>query len=233
MVLLVIAAAPPVGEPDRVRWQGTMRNVAVYRPATAGGGAPLLLTLGNPGRSARYALTSWRDVADQEGIVVAAVSSARPDGWLAPRDGPGLLREVARHVQGRYRTDPRRVYLFGAGAGGGFVLSMAVLQPEYFAAVGSFGGEPQLIALRATDRLPRAVPVRLFVSKRAPQFDVDALAAAAAEMRQSGADAVVARLDAGLDFERRGRKVAPRIWAALSAHSLGAAPRYRSSRFDR
>ncbi len=227
------AAPPPVGTEDRVRWQGAMRNIAIYRPLTAPSGAPLLVALGNPGRSARYALESWRELADREGFVVAAVSSEKPGLWHAPQDGPGLLRVVVRHVQGRYQTDPRRVYLFGAEVGSGFVLSMAVLQPGYFAAVASFGGEPRPLELRTTKPLPRAVPVRLFVTRRMPQFDLDAVDAAAAALRDSGADVEVGKLDLGGSFERKGRKVAPRIWAALSPHSLPEAPRYSSSRYDR
>jgi poly(3-hydroxybutyrate) depolymerase len=228
-----LAAPPPVGEQERVRWQGAMRTIAVYRPDTAPSGAPLLLALGNAGRSARYALGSWRELADREGFVVAAISSEKPGLWHTPQDGPGLLRVVVRHLQGRYGTDPRRVYLFGADAGGSFVLVMAVLQPRYFAAVASFGGEPQPLALRTTEPLARAVPVRLFVTKRTPKFDLEAVDAAAAVLRDSGADVEVGRLDLDRSFERKGHKVAPRIWAALSAHVLPEAPRYSPSRYER
>ncbi|MFQ5350154.1 MAG: dienelactone hydrolase family protein [Thermoanaerobaculia bacterium] len=217
------------GEQERVRWQGVTRHIAVYAPMTAADESPLLVALGNPGRSARYALESWREVADREGFVVAAVSSAKPHMWQSVHDGPGLLRVVVESAKRRRAIDPRRIYLFGAGAGGGFVLSVAREQPRYFAAVACFGGEPRPLALRG-DPLDRALPVRIFYSKRTPQFDVDTLQAAAAALRESGAEVEVKRLDMGTDFERRGDKVAGRIWAALSGYALSEPPRFRSTR---
>ncbi len=220
------------GEQDRVRWQGEMRNIAVYAPITTAGAAPLLLVLGEPGRSARYALDSWRELADLEGFVVAAVSSERPNEWRAPQDGPGLLRAVVRRVKARREIDPRRIYLFGAASGGGFALMMGSLQPRYFAAVAGFGG-PLQPASPGGRQLGRALPVRIFFSKRTPQFDVDDLRSVAEEFSRAGADVEVQRLDVGPDFERKGRKVAGRIWAALEEHALAEAPRYLSTPFDR
>ena len=230
-VVLSGAAAP--GEQDRVRWQGKMRHIAVHAPATAASGSPLLIVLGDPGRSARYALDSWREVADREGFVVVAVSSEKGGIWHAPQDGPGLLRAVVQRMKSRRALDPRRIYLFGAGVGGGFALSMAVLQPRYFAAVASFGGEPRSDVRSSGDRLGRALPVHIYFSKRTPQFDVDALRLTAELLRESGAEVEVKQLDVAPDFERKGRKVAGKIWAALSPHALSEEPRYRSTPYDR
>ena len=227
-IAVLSGTAELAAEQDRVRWQGRMRHIAVHAPNSAPSGAALLLTLGDPGRSARYALDSWRELADQKGFVVAAVSSQDPGGWRSPLDGPGLLRAVVQQMKTRHQIDPHRVYLFGSGAGGGFVLSIGALQPSYFAAVASFGGEPQLGALSAY-QLDRALPVRVYFPKRMPQFEVDALVEAASALRGSGAEVEVERLDVGPDFERRGRKVAARIWAALSSHALSEPPRYRST----
>ena len=231
-VSTLLGAAEPVGEQDRVRWLGEMRHIAVLAPSTAASGAPLLLVLGDPGRSARYALESWRELAEREGFVVAAVSSADAGVWRIPQDGPGLLRAVVQRMSSRHQIDPRRVYLFGAGVGGGFALLMAVLQPQYFAAVASFGGEPQP-GLLGVAQLSRALPVRIYFSKRTPQFDVDALQQAATALRESGAEVEVERLDVGPAFERQGHKAAGRIWAALSSHALSEGPRYRSTPYGR
>ena len=231
--LPLVAATPPAGEQDRVRWQGAMHNIAVYRPATAGSGSPLLLAIGDPGRNAAYALDSWRDVADSEGFVVAAVSSKRPDAWTVAQDGPGLLRAVVQQVRSRHGIDTRRVYLFGAGVGGGFALSVATMQPRYFAAVASFGGDPRISDLSRREPLERKLPMSIFYSKRMPQFDVEALEQAAAALADLGAEVEVSRLDVGPDFERKGRKVAGRIWRALSPQALAEGPRYEPTPFDR
>jgi len=228
-VLALLGAAAPVGEQDRVRWLGAMRHIAVHAPPTAASDSPLLVVLGDPGRSARYALDSWREIAEREGFVVAAVSSENAGVWSPTQDGPGFLRAVVQRVASRHEIDRRRVYLFGAGVGGGFALSMAVLQPRFFAAVASFGGEMQPGGLREGDRLERALPVGVYFSKRAPQFDVDALRQTAAALRRAGAEVELEKLDIGPDFERKGRKVAGRIWATLSSHAMSEEPRYRST----
>ena len=230
-IALLSATAALGVEQDRVRWQGKMRNIAVYAPSTEASPSPLLLVMGEPGRSARYALDSWREVADLEGVVVVALSSERPEEWRAPRDGPGLLRAVVQWVKARREIDTRRVYLFGSGPGGGFALMMAALQPRYFAAVASFG-DPPSSAVPGGGPLGRALPVRIFFSKRMLQFDVDALRVTGEQLREAGADVEVLRLDAAPDFERRGRKAAGRIWAALEEHTLSEPPRYRSTPFE-
>ena len=189
--------------------------------------------LGEPGRSDRYALNSWRELAERKGFVVAAVSSHLMETWRVPQDGPGYLRAVVQKVASRRRIDPRRVYLFGAGTGGRFALSMALLQPRYFAAVASFGGGMDTGPLISTDPLDRTLPARIYYSKRTPKFDVDALGQAAAALRQLGAEVELQRLDVGPNFERQGSKVAGRIWEALSSQAVNEEPRYRSTRYDR
>ena len=137
-VLILLGAAAPAGEQDRLRWLGEMRHIAVYVPPTAPSGSALLLVMSDPRRGARYALGSWRELAEREGVVLAAVSSEQPGVWRVPQDGPGFLRAVVQRVSTRRAIDPRRVYLFGTGVGGRFALSMGLLQPHYFAAVASY-----------------------------------------------------------------------------------------------
>ena len=127
----------------------------------------MLLALGDPGRSARYALESWGELAEREGFVVAAVSSHEPNQWRATHDGAGFLRAVVRRVAARHRIDRRRVYLFGAhAAGGAFALSVAVDQPGYFAAVASFDGGLRPGALTRRGPLERPLPNRLPTVRR-------------------------------------------------------------------
>lgn len=229
----LLAASPDVDEQERVRWLGEMRHVAFYAPITATGHAPLLLVLGEPGRSARYALDSWRATAERHGFIVASVSSHDSRQWRAPQDGPGLLRAVVQKVAGRRAVDRRRIYLFGSNTGSGFALSMGALQPRYFAAVAGFDGDIIPGTLAGVDRFERPLPVLIFHSKRYLEFDVEALERTAADLRAVGAEATVERLPVGSDFERNGAKAAGRIWAALSGHALGEDPRYSSTRFDR
>ena len=226
------AWAAPAYEQDQVRWLGEMRHMAFFAPTSAQADAPLLLVLGEPGSSARYALNSWRSVAEREGFIVASVSSQSGNQWRAPQDGPGLLRAVVQRIASHQGLDRRRVYLFGYGYASGFALAMGALQPRYFAAVAGFDGEVLPGSLRAVDELERELPVYIFHSKRYPQFDVDALRRTASELQELGARATVEKLAAEADFERRGAKAARRVWEALSAHSLSEDPRYTTTPFD-
>lgn len=229
-----LAAAAPVGEHEQVRWLGDMRHVALLEPVTATGEAPLLLVLAEPGRAARYALESWRETAERQGLVVAAVSAHTPGAWSLAQDGPGLMRAVVQRIARRRTIDARRVYLFGAGTGGVFALSVAALQPRYFAAVGSFGGgESAPDALIPGEPLARSLPMRIYYSKKAPRHEIEALERTGGDLRRAGADVRVERLGAGPDFRRGGGRVAGAIWAALAEHALGEDPRYQPSRYDR
>ncbi len=231
--LLLLGAAAPVGEPERIRYRGSMRNIAVLAPATAGGAAPLVLALGEPDRSARYYLNGWREVAEREGLIVAAISPAEPTAWRSATDGSDFLRAVVRQVASRRKVDARRVYLFGVGTGGSFALAMALQQPAYFAAVASFGGDLRSHDLIAVGQLERPLPVGLFVAKRDQRMGVEAMELTAGVLRQSGAVVDVEKLSVNPNFERKGRGAAEHIWEALKSHSLSEAPRFDRSRSDR
>ena len=229
----LLAASAHAADQERVRWLGEMRQIAFYAPMTATGRAPLLLVLGEPGRSARYALNSWRAAAERHGFIVASVSSQNGRQWRAPQDGPGLLRAVVQKVASLRAVDKRRLYLFGSNSGSGFALAMGALQPRYFAAVAGFDGHVIAGALSGVERFERPLPVFIFHSKRYLQFDVEALERTAADLRALGAEATLEKLPVGPDFERKGAGAAGRIWGALSEHVLDEAPRYSSTQFDR
>ena len=62
---------------------------------------------------------------------------------------------------------------------------------------------------------------------------MQALQRTAEALRELGADAEVEQLAVGPDFERRGRKAAERIWAALKLHAMSEEPRYLTSPYGR
>ncbi len=224
----VAAAAPREPVQDRIRWMGSVRPLAVYLPAAARAPAPLLLVLGPVGRSPRYAIESWRRLADGEGFIVAATAPEGRNAWTMPRDGPGFLRAVIERLAGRYEIDRRRVILFGDDAGGGFALFMGLMQPRYFAAAASFGSDLPRGALSVVGDVERPIPLYLYRGKRDPRLSLDELQRTADLLRGIGAAVEVAELR-GLkaDFEERGHKVAAQIWAALGRHGLDDEPRYR------
>ncbi len=224
-----VTAAAEEYEQDRIRWLGVSRHIAVLagRPADAGeGGAPLMLVLGEPGRSARYALDSWRPTTEREPLIVAAVSSAATDAWRLAPDGPEFLRTVVERVAAGHVVDRRRLYLFGSGSGGDFAVRVALLQPEYFAAVASFGGYLTRGGAGPIGGLERPIPIFLFRALADPRVGSGDLAESADWMRQAGAAVVVEELKAPVGFERRGRRTAERIWSALASHRLATTPRF-------
>lgn len=212
---------------ERIRWLGVMRTVAVYAPQTAPESLPVLLVLGPSGRSARYAIDSWRQVADEEGVLVAALAPEAQESWRVPRDGPALLRAIVDRLARRHALDRRRVVLFGDGAGGSFALLAGLMQPEYFAAAASFSGdlEPHLRAV--AERAARPLPVYLYRGARCSRLSLAELERTAGWLEEAGLPARAAELPGlGCDFEKRGRRAAAGIWNELSRHRLEGEPRY-------
>lgn len=131
--------AGPVTELDLTRPEGT-RQVLLAHPAHDRGGLrPLVILLHGHTGSAQQVfgkgigqapLSVWRDIADREGVVVAAPqgvdgadgepgwNDCRGDATTNPKtDDVGLLRDLIAHEVSEDRVDPDRVFVMGMSNG--------------------------------------------------------------------------------------------------------------------
>jgi poly(3-hydroxybutyrate) depolymerase len=118
-------------------------------------------------------IDEWKDLAAREGIILAAPDSADHSKWSSPVDGPDFLHDVVEAVKARYPVNGKRVYLFGHSAGAIFGLYMAVMESEYFAAVGVHAGALQEDSYRFVENAPRKTPIAIWVGTRDPFFPLD------------------------------------------------------------
>lgn len=137
------------------------RLCPVYLPAghRRGRRAPLLVLLHGCDQDAEGFVdtTRFTAVADRHGIVLVAPEQTRPRHpnrcwrWYEARNQqrgvgePAALAGVAMAMveeQGRWRVDPRRVYVAGISAGGAMALVLAATYPDVFAGVGVHSAPP-------------------------------------------------------------------------------------------
>lgn len=233
-LMLHVAAAEPtaVASPSTVSFvsQGKERSYELYVPASANPQAPLLLLLHGSGGVGRNMVTLWRDLADREGIVLAAPSAHDNLYWHVRDDGPGFFRDLVESVGARASIDPRRVYLFGHSGGAVYVLTLALLESEYFAGAAVHAGAwrtPREFAVLAHAK--RRIPVALFMGNRDPFFPVKSVRETDALLREHGHPTLLRVIPRHRHhYARAAAQVNDEAWQFLREVSLNAAPRFQS-----
>ena len=109
--------------------------------------------------------TRLNESAEEKSVLVAypeQPETANPRkcwNWYEPahqkRDEgePALIAAITRQVMGEFRVDRRRVYVAGVSAGAAMAVTVALLYPELYAAVGSHSGIPYGAATTVTEAL--------------------------------------------------------------------------------
>jgi poly(3-hydroxybutyrate) depolymerase len=204
-------------------------SVFVPRNVTAPASAPLLVLFHGSGRDAASIVEPWKRLAEKEGIVLLAPEAADPQGWQVPLDGPAPLCRLVDELKHTVPAiDPRRVYLFGHSAGAVFVLYMATLESEYFAAGALHAG-----AFRAAeeygniDAATRKIPLAIAVGDSDRFFSVADVKATAAALEKAG---MPTRLEIIKNHDHNYYIVSDTVnawaWAALKDRRLDADPVY-------
>ena len=122
--------SPSAGSASRSR---TIPSSSSCRSAYDGRRAlPAILALHGGGGNGRQSIAAWKDVAEQNGIVLIA-PTLPPGPALEPKVHL-LLRDLVAEVKRQWKVDPRRVYLFGHSAGGVFAFDAVMLDSDLFAA---------------------------------------------------------------------------------------------------
>jgi poly(3-hydroxybutyrate) depolymerase len=170
--LLVMLTVPPRLDAAEITqqtivYQGTPRVFFVYTPDRLKSPVPLLLLLHGSYDSGPRMAELWKDMADREGIILAAPNAWQTDGWRIMHDGPDFLHAVVQSVETRYSVNDRRVYLFGQSGGAIFALDIAMLESQYFAAVAVHAGAwRQATEFRIAPLAARKIPVKIIVGDR-------------------------------------------------------------------
>ncbi|MDX6285055.1 MAG: hypothetical protein QOG53_540 [Frankiales bacterium] len=128
------------------------RTYYVHTPPNARAGLPLVVDLHGCTEvvADEVRRSHFNDVADKLGFIVAyPEQSAAANGslcwnWFLPEHlhrgagEPSLIAGITTTVARKWKTDPRRTYVFGISAGGAMANIMAVTYPDLYAAAGLY-----------------------------------------------------------------------------------------------
>jgi poly(3-hydroxybutyrate) depolymerase len=225
------AAASNTLTSERIVAAGRERTYHLYAPETRrhGGRAPVVVLLHGSGQTGVPMIRAWREVADREGLVLVAPDSLSRDAWHIRMDGPDFIRGVLAAVAAGHAIDPGRVYLFGHSGGAVYVLTLALVESEYFAAAALHAGAWRSQAEHAALAYARRrIPIAIFVGDIDPFFPLPDVRRTESALRQAGHPVEVTILKRhGHRYERAARQVNAEAWAFLKSVVLPEAPRYR------
>lgn len=201
----------------------------VPKAPTAPASAPLLVLFHGSARDGSSIVEPWKELAEKEGIVLVAPDAQNPQRWNVPVDGPETVCALVDQLrQSLPVVNPRRLYLFGHSGGAVFVLYMAMLESDYFAAGALHAGawrSPE--EFTSVDLLGRRIPLALTVGSNDRFFSLDAVNATADALKKAGVP-VVTRVIPNHDhnYYVMSGDVNEWAWTALKGHVLPAEPVY-------
>lgn len=171
-------------------------RVALVREPANGlptGPRPLVVLLHGAGGTARLALgnTQWPELADREGLLLAAPEGTRRDPQRPPAfrqnpqawndgsgrghtarhgtDDVGFLAMLIERLTADDAADPARVFIAGFSNGGSMAFRLAAEQPDLVAAIGPVAGHCWVTPATG----PRAVPALMLFGGRDPLNPVE------------------------------------------------------------
>ena len=157
-----------------IEFGGKKRVCYLYVPDNVAPKPPLIVTLHGSGRDGRSLVEKWKDLADQEGFILAGPNALDSTQWSAADDSADFLREIVEQLKGKYSIDSKRVFLFGHSAGAVYALNLSMSQSEYFAATAVHAG-----SWRSNEELnyvhlaKRKTPIAIFVGDVDQYFPLD------------------------------------------------------------
>ena len=221
-----LAAGPEIRR-ETVQSGGKPRTYWLFVPDGASGPRPLLLLLHGSGRNGETLVKPWRDLAEKEGIILAAPDAADPKWWTLVADGPAFLRDVVEAVRAKTPIDPRRMFLFGHSAGAVFALQMAAFESEYFAAVAIHAGALPAGDFATFDWATRKIPYAIWIGTRDAFFPIDAARATRDALATRGFEVAYVEMPGHThDYYGSAREVNRDAWKFFQAHPLKADPKY-------
>lgn len=227
------ADAKPASVQSETITSGSQKRLCyVYRPdgLSAEVRTPVLILLHGSGRDGASQVKEWRSLADREGLLLAGPDALDRSGWAIPADGPQFLGDIVAFLKDRYPIDMARIYLFGHSAGAVFVLNIAPMESEFFAAAAVHAGafrdssEASVLAFAS-----RKIPVFLIVGSRDQFFPLHAVRETKQVFDAKGFPCELLELQGhDHDYYARSDEINRKAWAFLSSKHLDAEARYKT-----
>jgi len=231
-VLLALCQAalgnPPKITKQTIAFAGKQRAYYLYVPEHVASKPPLIVTLHGSGRDGLSLVEKWKDIADQEGFIVAGPNAMNSAEWISTDDGADFLREIIEQLKSKYSIDPKRVFLFGHSAGAVYALNLSMSESEYFAATavhaGSWRSNEELSYVQLAKR---KTPIAIFIGDADQYFPIDSVKKTE-ELLKSNQFPVQVTVMKGHDhwYYDLAPDINRNAWAFLKQHSLNAEPKF-------
>jgi predicted esterase/uncharacterized small protein (DUF1192 family) len=192
--------------------------------------APLIVLLHGSGHEGLSLVDKWKELANKEGIVLAAPNSADLSRWNTAVDGPSVMHDLVELLKSKYSVDAHRVYLFGHSGGAVYAILLSLMESEYFAATAIHAGALRdKEEFKFLDRSSRNIPLAIWIGTRDPFFSLSSVRATRDALVAKGFPVEVTEMPG---HDHWYYDLAPRIneaaWQFLKKYALPAAPRYEA-----
>jgi predicted esterase len=211
-----------------IEFGGKKRVYYLYVPENVVSKPPLIVTLHGSGRDGLSLVEKWKDIADQEGLILAGPTALDSATWSSTDDSSDFLRKIIEQLKSRYSIDQQRVFLFGHSAGAVYALNLSMSQSEYFAATavhaGSWRSDEELGSVHLAKR---KTPIAIFIGDVDQYFPMDSVKKTEALLKSNQFPVQVTVMKG---HDHWYYDLAPHInrnaWAFLKQHSLSAEPKF-------
>lgn len=239
LALLCTGLCPALAAKARIEKQtfeldGIERTCYVYAPdSLSSEPSALLLVFHGSGRDGRSVVDPWRRQANEAGFLVAGLDSSNGTSWRIPADGPRPINDLISALSEKYPVDPRRIYLFGHSAGAAFVLRLALLESEYFAAAavhaGTFREQSDFAFI---DMAERQIPIKILIGDRDAYFPLATAKATAAAFDDRNMPLELEVVPGHNHwYYDRARAFNADLWTFLERHTLEVEPRWKQYQY--
>ena len=214
--------------------EGKKRTYYLYVPKSLkpGEAVPLIVLLHGSNHIGLSLAEPWDDLAEREGVIIAAPDSAESSHWSVPHDGPLMLRDLVESLKTKYPINSRKVYLFGHSGGAVFALSMALYESEYFAAIAIHAGSLPPESKVLIDLAKRKTPIHIQVGTVDEFFPLSVVRDTRDLLNKRGFAVELVELPGHNHWYYT---LAPQInqsaWNFLKGYELPAEPRYDEYKF--
>ena len=98
---------------EKIDSHGKQRSYYIYVPESAktSTSASLVVLLHGTGRNGLSLVEKWKDLAGQEGFIIAG-PDASGDGWRTPEDGPEFLHDLIEMLIGKFNIDQKHLFVW-------------------------------------------------------------------------------------------------------------------------